>query len=135
MISVELSTALRSAGLRWKPATGDRFVITQNEMAGEVFVLSDMTVEVHQLPQGAVIGFNGTTEWALDSVEDRHALWLPRETQLRELLAGTFRTLDRTSEGWRVRVEVGGAEAEFVDADPEQAYGGALLHLLSFIEV
>ncbi|MCW2492902.1 MAG: hypothetical protein JWN47_2266, partial [Frankiales bacterium] len=66
MISVDLACRLRDTGLKWKPASGDRFVVTQSEMAGDVFVLSDMTVEVHDLPQGPVIGFNGTTEWALD---------------------------------------------------------------------
>ena len=63
-------------------------MVVDRGMDDEVFVLSDMTVEVHQLEHGQVIGFNGTTEWALDSVEDRDAVWLPRESQLRELLAG-----------------------------------------------
>lgn len=130
MISVDLACRLRDTGLKWKPASGDRFVVTQSEMAGDVFVLSDMTVEVHDLPQGPVIGFNGTTEWALDSVENEHAVWLPRETQLRELLAGTFRGLDRTERGWRVTTEAGGARQTFEDHDPEQAYGLALLALL-----
>ena len=38
---------------------------------------------------GDVIGFNGTTEWALDSIELDHVLWLPREDQLRELMGAT----------------------------------------------
>ena len=130
MISADLAIELRAAGLRWKPASGDRFVVTEAEMLGEVFVLSDMTVEVHSLPEGDVIGFNGTTEWALDSVEDSHAVWLPRETQLRELLAGTFRSLTRQAGNWRVEVEVNGAPAAFSDPDTEQAYGLALLHLI-----
>ena len=99
-------------------------------MDADVFVLSDMTIEVHELPQGRVIGFNGTTEWALDAVESEQAVWLPRESQLRELLAGTFRTLDRTDHGWRVLIEVNGAAHVSEHADAEQAYGHALLHLL-----
>jgi hypothetical protein len=99
-------------------------------MSGEIFVLSEMTVEVHRLPQGQVIGFNGTTEWALDSVEDSHTVWLPRETQLRELLAGTFRRLDRTTEGWRVTIEVNGSQTVVADEDVEQAYAKALLQLV-----
>ena len=110
MISVETARLLRDAGLRWNPATGDRFVVVDRGMDDEVFVLSDMTVEVHQLEHGQVIGFNGTTEWALDSVEDRDALWLPREGQLRELLAGTFRSLDRVGGDWRVRLEINAEE-------------------------
>ncbi|MFC5272404.1 hypothetical protein [Brachybacterium sacelli] len=31
--------------------------------------------------------FNGTTEWALDSVEQHEAIWIPREDQLRTALA------------------------------------------------
>ncbi len=99
-------------------------------MDSDVFVLSDMTIEVHDLPHGRVIGFNGTTEWALDSVEKDNVVWLPRESQLRELLAGTFRGLDRTEHGWCIRTELNGALHVSQDADAEQAYGLALLHLL-----
>lgn len=133
MLSLALALRLREAGLQWKPASGDRFVVTEAEMSGEVFVLSDMTVEVHRLPQGDVIGFNGTTEWALDSVDNSRALWLPRETQLRELLAGTFRSLERDADGWRVSVEVNGRQADFSDGDAEEAYGRALLHLIELV--
>lgn len=130
MISFELARRLRDAGLRWSPASGDRFVVADREMDSDVFVLSDMTIEVHDLPHGQVIGFNGTTEWALDSVENDKAVWLPRESQLRELLAGTFRSLDRTDGGWRVRTELNGDAHASQDPDAEQAYGLALLHLL-----
>ncbi len=143
MISHSLALSLRDAGLVWKPATGDRFVITQPEMAGEVFVLSDMTVEVQSLPQGDVIGFNGTTEWALDSVEDSHALWLPREGQLRELLGGTFTSLTRSGTAgappgapgaattWTVRIELDGAALSFSADDVEDAYAQALFTLVT----
>ncbi|CAN5376238.1 hypothetical protein BH10ACT8_BH10ACT8_18630 [soil metagenome] len=130
MISIALATQLRDAGLTWKPASGDRFVVSQAEMAGEVFVLSDMTVEVHDLPQGPVIGFNGTTEWALDSVENEHAVWLPRETQLRELLAATFRSLSRDDSVWAVALQINGEPVHTEHADAEEAYGLALLALL-----
>jgi hypothetical protein len=130
VITVELARRLGAAGLRWTPGPGDRFVVADRGMDADVFVLSDMTVEVHDLPQGPVIGFNGTTEWALDSVDSDQAVWLPRESQLRELLAGTFRSLDRTPAGWRVRIEVNGALHTAEDGDAEQAYGLALLHLL-----
>jgi hypothetical protein len=130
MITVELSRKLRDAGLKWSPADGDRFVVADRDMDGNVFVLSDMTIEVHDLPFGKVIGFNGTVEWALDSVESSEAVWLPRESQLRERLAGTFRALERTDGGWRVSVEINGVPESVEDADAEQAYGLALLHLL-----
>ena len=130
MISVELARQLRAAGLRWTPGAGDRFVVADRGMDADVFVLSDMTIEVHDLPEGRVIGFNGTTEWALDSVEHEQALWLPRESQLRELLAGTFRSLERTDAGWTVHTEVNGRTHVAAHPDPEHAYGLALLHLL-----
>jgi hypothetical protein len=130
VISLDLAQRLRECGLRWRPAPGDRFVVADRDMDADVFVLSDMTIEVHDLPQGRVIGFNGTTEWALDSVESEQAVWLPRESQLRELLAGTFRGLDRTDAGWRVSTEVNGRRHTAEHPDAEQAYGLALLNLL-----
>jgi hypothetical protein len=133
VISVSLARRLRDAGVRWAPATGDRFVVADRGMDSEVFVLSDMTIEVHELPQGRVIGFNGTTEWALDSVDSGQAVWLPRESQLRELLAGTFRGLDRTEDGWSVRTSVNGADHITHDRDAEQAYALALLDLLDAV--
>lgn len=94
-LSRELAVALRDAGLRWSPAAGDRFVIPQPELDTQVFTLSDMTIEAHEYPTGTILGFNGTTEWALDSVAKDEALWLPREDQLRELLGGAFVALHR----------------------------------------
>lgn len=131
MISIETARLLRDAGLRWTPVAGDRFVVVDRGMDEDVFVLSDMTVEVHQLEHGQVIGFNGTTEWALDSVEDRDAVWLPREGQLRELLAGTFCGLDRVEQDWRVRLEINSVPVQVQHPDPEQAYALALLQLIS----
>jgi hypothetical protein len=93
MISLHLALELRDAGVVWHPRTGDRFAILQPEMTGDVFTISDMMIEAHEFSTGTVLGFNGTTEWALDSVEKDDALWLPREDQLRELLGGTFRAL------------------------------------------
>jgi len=132
VISVPTARKLRDAGLRWTPETGDRFVVADRAMDEDVFVVSDMTVEVHQFPHGAVIGFNGTTEWALDSVEHDEALWLPRESQLRSLLSATFDKLERTAlDQWRVQLTVNGRRHELVDDDAEEAYGQALLSLLT----
>lgn len=100
-------------------------------MDGDVFVLSDMTIDVHRFPHGDVIGFNGTTEWALDSIEQRHSVWLPSEDQLRDKLAGTFRTLTRHDDCWEVAIEVSGRPRAFQHADPAEAYGLALLYLIT----
>ncbi len=90
MISRELAVALRDAGVRWFPASGDRFSLVDPAFEGDMFTLSDMTIEAHGPPEARVLGFNGTTEWALDSVGLEDALWLPREDQLRELLGAGF---------------------------------------------
>ncbi|GAA0802872.1 pilus assembly protein CpaE [Spirilliplanes yamanashiensis] len=130
MIALQLARELQEAGLVWKPAAGDRFVIPDRDMDSSVFVLSDMTIEVHTLPEGPVIGFNGTTEWAMDDVEQDEAVWLPREDQLRELLGRTFRGLTRTDDGFRVSTTLLGTDRSFEAPAAEQAYGLALLDLL-----
>jgi hypothetical protein len=132
MVSVALARELRAAGLVWKPASGDRFVVTQPTLEGEVFTVSEMTIEAHHHPTGTVLGFNGTTEWALDSVDLECALWLPREDQLRELLGTTFRSLERDGGGYRVRVAgPGRGDETFTGPDAAEAYGRALLALSS----
>jgi hypothetical protein len=131
VIGVEVARHLKEAGLDWKPAPGDRFAIPDRDLDEDVFVLSNMTIEVYSVPEGRVIGFNGTTEWALDDVEIDEALWLPREDQLRELLGGTFRSLSRTDAGYDVAVTLLGEDRTFTGPSAEEAYAGALLHLLA----
>lgn len=131
VLSLRLAIRLRAAGLEWKPAPGDRFAIPNKGMDDEVFVLSTMTIEVHDLPGRTVIGFNGTTEWALDDVDKDATIWLPREDQLRELLGGAFHRLERAAAGYRVVGTVWNEVVEFTDTDPEAAYAEALLHLLA----
>jgi hypothetical protein len=131
MLSVELARALRDAGLRWTPARGDTFVMPDKGMDSDVFVLSDMTIDVHQFPGGPVLGFNGTTEWALDSIEQSEALWVPAEHQLRELLGEAFAGLAPTGDGHRVTLRVDGATSGYDGADAADAYARALLALLT----
>lgn len=131
MVPTSLARDLRDAGLVWKPSSGDRFVVTQPALEGEVFTISEMTIEAHEYPTGTILGFNGTTEWALDAVDLAGALWLPREDQLRELLGATFRSLERHGTRYTVRVARPGHEVEdFAGADPDEAYGAALLALV-----
>ena len=134
-VSVALARALRDAGLRWSPAAGDRFVIPQPELDGQVFTLSDMTIEAHEYPTGTILGFNGTTEWALDSVAKDEALWLPREDQLRELLGATFVSLQRVDDDGAVAFVVttratDGAGREDRAGTAVDAYAHALLALV-----
>nr|WP_202886318.1 pilus assembly protein CpaE [Kribbella sandramycini] len=117
---------MRQAGVLWAPSAGDRFVVPDREMDDDVFVVSDMTVEVHDYQGSKVIGFNGTTEWALDSIEQREVIWLPREEQLRALLGAHFQSLAATPEGFAVQL----TDSTHTSADAEQAYATAVLHLL-----
>ena len=127
MLSVTLARRLRDGGLRWDPAPGDRFVVADRDMDEEVFVLSDMTTEVHRYSGGLVIGFNGTTEWALDSIDHQDALWIPAEDQLRELLGAAFVRLERWDGAYRVVFSSKGLESAVVATDVADAYGLALL--------
>jgi hypothetical protein len=138
VISLDLARRLLDAGLQWSPQKGDRFVLPDRNMDADVFVISEMVVEVRDFPAGRVLAFNGTTEWALDSVEASEGVWMPREAQLRELLGDTFVSLERLSvdaadgaDGYAVTVSVRGRQERHVDIDSECAYARALLSLLA----
>ncbi len=131
VISLDLAQRLRAAGVPWTPAAGDRFVVPGREMDDEVFVIADMVVEATSLPSGHVLRFNGTTEWALDSLQQTDVVWLPREGQLRELLGEAFVALTRRRDGHQVVARSSGGEVAPVDADVECAYALALLSVLA----
>lgn len=128
MLSVELAVALRDAGVVWTPAPGDAFVVPDRDLDGQVFVVSDMVIQTVEVPHGpAILAFNGTTEWALDSLEANDAVWLPREDQLRDLLGEAFVSLERlpgAPVGFAVTLAGG---QRYVDVDAVGAYGRALL--------
>ena len=120
MLDLALAQQLRAAGLRWEPTPGDRFVLPLPEMQDEVFILSNIVADVHRFESGNVIGFNGTTEWALDSVE-----------QLREVLGAAFVRLEQLTGGYAVTATAGdGEDRRFVDIDAERAYARAVLSRL-----
>jgi len=131
VISVARAEELHAAGLKWVPRPADSFAVRVLE--DQVFTIADMVVEPREYPTGTVLGFNGTTEWALDSVRQEDALWLPREDQLRELLGGTFRSLARsTFGGYQVLVELAGRPEQLFSADDAaDAYAQAVLSLVT----
>ena len=131
MSSGRLANALHDAGLRWDPEPGDRFRIRADALSEDVFILSHMVIEARTYPSGTVLNFNGTTEWALDNVSQDDALWLPREDQLRELLGGTFRGLERV-DGEYVVTTTGPEDSVRTHRSPdvEDAYAQALLDLV-----
>ena len=122
--------ALRDAGLVWHPRSGDRFQLDEPEFEADVFTVSEMTIEPREYPTGRILSFNGTTEWALDSVALEEALWLPHESQLRELLQSSFRSLRRLSDVHEVEIVLQGEPLRFEHPEPADAYALALLEVL-----
>ncbi len=133
MISLAIAQRLHGAGVSWHPLAGDRFTVRSEEIIGEVFTVADMVVEAREYPTGTLLAFNGTTEWALDSVQLEEALWLPREDQLRDLLGAAFRSLARSTTGeFQVLVEIPGQPERLFRADEAaDAYAEAVLALVS----
>ncbi len=134
VIPRELARALRNAGLTWTPTKGDWFVIPDRGLDELEFVVSDMVVETRRMAfDRQLLAFNGTTEWAMDTLAASEALWLPREDQLRAVLGEAFIGLEHIpgeTPGYAVSTLVGDAEQRFVDIDVESAYARAALALL-----
>ena len=147
MITRELAEALAARGLEWAPASGDRFLVPDRDLDDEVFVISGMSIEVAELEFGSEMRFNGTVEWALDSIARDEVIWLPREDQLRDALGERFLRLESVTGGYAVVLSaasgpgspdgaggVGAAgaspEVRHVDIDAERAYARALLSVL-----
>ena len=131
MIALSLALALREAGLNWYPKSGDRFTISAPEMEDEIFHLADMVIEARALDSGTILAFNGTTEWALDSVDQDKTVWLPDETDLREALGAAFDHLSLSDGRLEVQITVDGQQHSFTDEDVENSYGQALLAVLN----
>jgi len=134
VISRELAAALRDAGLMWTPTKGDWFVIPDHGLDELEFVVSDMVIETRRMAfDRQMLSFNGTTEWAMDTLAASEALWLPREDQLREILGEAFMGLDYIpgeAPGYAVAMLLGDREQRYVDVDVESAYARAALALL-----
>jgi hypothetical protein len=141
LITHELAMTLARRGLAWRPASGDRFFVPDRDLDDEVFVVSGMSIEVSDLPSGTEMRFNGTVEWALDSIAQNEVVWLPREDQMRAALGDRFLRLERlepVTGGYAVvlagtapgRSDGEPEEIRHVDIDAERAYARALLSVL-----
>ncbi len=131
VINLDLARALGDAGMPWVPSSGDRFVIPGRDMDDEVFHVAEMTVEVASHHGEGVVKFNGTTEWALDSISASDVLWLPREDQLRDALGASLVALEHEQAEWIVTYDGGDALFRVRDSDVESAYARALLAVLT----
>ncbi len=130
MLTLDLARRLAAAGVLWEPQPGDRFAIDVDTLTDQIYWISDLTIELHHYADQSVLGFNGTTEWALDSVGLDQTVWLPREDQLRELLGDRLRSVHHeTAAVWRVVTNDGQRERHTTNDDLECAYAEALLDL------
>lgn len=131
MISRDLARELKPH-LDWTPANGDQFFIPRPEIGDSEFTVSDMVVELITRNGDTRFHFNGTVEWALDSVEAGEVVWLPREDQLRERLGQHFLSLDAGPGGYVVALN-GPVRAHHTVPEPEvaDAYARALLYVVS----
>lgn len=133
MLSLDLARQLSAAGLAWTPTERDTFIVPDSDMDQKVFVISDLATWVQSLAGIQHITFHGTSEWALDHVMVRDAIWVPSETQLRSALEeripfGEY-VLERQPEGYRC-VIVGATGNGVFHPSAEDAYAVAVLHLL-----
>ncbi len=130
MISMELARRLRDAGLIWRPADGDRFVVPDRDLDQWVYSVSEVTAAIRSVPGGEMLAFTGTAEWALDSIMQGEVVWLPTEEQLRTLLGAAFRALRRTSDGYRCELDTSAGAVSFDASVAADSYGLALLSQL-----
>lgn len=132
VLSVPLAKELRRAGLVWKPALFDFFHIPDRDLDDRKFVIADMSIDIQILADGiGAITFNGAVEWSLDYILTQDVVWLPTESQLRELLAERFTGLERIDAGYRVSITDETGDRHFDGPTAAEAYGWAVLSTLS----
>lgn len=129
-LPIELALRLHRAGLPWRPANGDRFLIPDCGLDDDVFIVSPMSIEVRDAPAGQLLTFNGAVEWALDAITTAEVVWLPAEGQVRTLLGDRLRALSRRGDGFVAEVDVDGEPRAFTHPEPAGAYALAALALL-----
>ena len=132
LASIAAARRLHDAGLRWHPSDGDRFHIPDRGFGDQVWTVSEMVIEARSNILGQrELAFNGTVEWALDSIVKDEVVWVPTEGQLRELLAEEFIALFREDDGRHACVaRVEDKPTTFTGATASDAYAAALLALL-----
>lgn len=132
IVSVDLARRLRAAGLTWTPQEGDRFHIPDRGFGDRVWAISEMVIEERRDILGRKeLAFNGTVEWALDSIFENEVVWVPTEGQLRHLLGDRFVALTREDDGSHscvIRVEE--IPTTFTADTAADAYAQALLATL-----
>jgi hypothetical protein len=137
MLSLTVAQQLKEAGLSWTPTKHDFFAIPDRGLDESVYVISDMTVLVEMVNGRLAATFHGAVEWALDHVFVADLVWLPSESQLRELLEQrllgepepTFQ-LTSTADGYWCEIRFQGERVLFEAFGASEAYALALLYVL-----
>jgi hypothetical protein len=116
----------------------DFFAIPDRGMDSRVFVVSDMHTNIEFRMGAQVVAFQGASEWALDYLVMTEAVWMPTEAQLREKLGSYLAEEPQPAvfldfrPGWcRCEIIYRGQSLVFEAADASDAYGEALLHVIS----
>ncbi|GIV95680.1 MAG: hypothetical protein KatS3mg057_0337 [Herpetosiphonaceae bacterium] len=134
MISLETARALKEAGLNWIPANYDFFAIPDRGFDDQVFVISNMTIQLRDLAGRLAVTFEGAVEWALDHIMVAELIWLPSEAQLRgeleERLGEPSLRLISLPAGYRCEIEFQGRPLGFEATTAEETYAAALLYVL-----
>jgi hypothetical protein len=132
MISLRLAQTLKKAGLEWEPALHDMFAIPDRDLDDRRFVITEVLAYIEFFRGSAMVTFHGTAEWALDYILQTEAVWVPTETQLRELLEehGDDVSLHRRNEGYECRLSYEHEQLSFTADDACDAYASALLQIL-----
>jgi len=137
MISLHLAKQLKESGLSWTPTKNDFFVAPDRGLDDMVFVISDMTVMVEKLQGHLAMTFHGAVEWALDHAFITELVWMPSESQLRELLEQRLvgqrepaMVLISTADGYRCEISFQEQFLAFEAFGACDAYAGALLYVI-----
>ena len=132
MLALSLAKQLKDAGLQWQPQLHDAFVIPDRGLDERPFVITEVMAYIEQLWGSPMVTFHGTAEWALDYVLQTEAVWLPSESQLREMIAQRVNdlVLAQTPAGYECRFTLEGQPYTYTARDASDAYGSGLLQLL-----
>jgi hypothetical protein len=138
LISLKLAKDLKESGLKWQPELHDFFTIPGSDLESRIFVVSDMMIDIQQLFGHHMITFNGAVEWSLDYIMITEAVWMPRDSQLREILMTQLKDgknpnlkLFSRPEATICRMSYQGRAQSFEAKNGSDAYGKALRFLLS----
>ncbi len=137
MISLNFARELKDAGLVWRGSINDFFVIPDRGFDDRLFVLSDMQANLDVFRGWPVVTFHGAAEWALDYILTSEVVWMPTESQLRQVLeasllgeAEKILSLQLYQGKYRCTVYFQEKQVHFDAAKASDAYARALLFVL-----